>query len=266
MPTTGSSLSFSNMSDDGFAVHVPVTDTSALVTGAGSGIGRAVARALHARGDRVILSGRRADALAETLPEGERVTHAVADVADRAALTTALEGARAAPVGRVVLSAGLNMSGHFLDMDPDVFDQMTAANLTGVANCLRLVLPDMLEARQGRVVVIGTLADMNPLPGAVGYSATKGALHPLVKGIAGEIDPTRYPDVLINEMNPGPVRGNMADFGRQPEDVVPEVLALIDLPAGGATGGFFQSGKRIYPGESWKRMIKRRLRSLIQSR
>lgn len=256
------------MADDGFAVHVPVTDTSVLVTGAGSGIGRAVARALHAEGDRVILLGRRAEALKETLAEGDRVAHAVADVADRAALTQSVEEAcaRMAPIGRAVLSAGLNTSGHFLDMEPDVFDQMTAANLTGVANCLRLVLPGMLEARHGRVVVIGTLADMNPIPGAVGYSASKGALHPLVKGIASEIDPTRYPDVLLNEMNPGPVHGKMADFGRQPEDVVPEVLALLTLPSGGATGGFFQYGKRIYPGESWKRMLKRRLTSLIQSR
>lgn len=253
------------MQSEGLTVHAPVAETAVWVTGAGSGIGRAVARTLHARGDAVILSGRRGDALRETLPEDDRVAHAVADVADRAALTPALQSAVAqvGPVSQAVLSAGLNTSGHFLDMDGDVFDQMTAANLTGIANCLRLVLPGMLDARFGRVVVIGTLADMNPIPGAVGYSATKGALHPLVKGIAGEIDSSRFPDVLLNEMNPGPVHGNMANFGRQPEEVVPEVLKLLDLPCGGPTGGFFQYGRRIYPGESWKRMIKRRLRSLI---
>lgn len=250
---------------DGLDGQEPPALTSALVTGAGSGIGRAVARALHARGDHVILCGRSADGLVETLPVSDRVRHAVADVSDHGALQAAVTAAEGdlGPVSVAVLSAARNLQGHFLDMTPEDFDAMTAANITGVANVLRLVLPGMLEARYGRAVVIGTLADMNPLPGAVGYSATKGALHALVRGIAGEIDPTRYPDVLVNEMTPGPVQGRMADFGRTPEEVVPEILGLIDLPAGGATGGFFRQGKRIYLGESWRGSIKRRLKAML---
>ena len=249
----------------GLAAHDPVTRTSVMVTGAGSGIGRAVARAFHARGDRVILCGRRAEALVETLGASDRVAHAVADVADAKALDQAVKAAEAdlGPVSSVVLSAALNTSAHFLDMGAEDFDAMTAANITGVANTLRQVLPGMLENRKGRVVVIGTLADMNPVPGAVGYSATKGALHALVRGVAGEIDPVRYPDVLLNEMTPGPVLGRMADFGRQPEEVVPEIFALIDMPSGGPSGGFFRNGKRIYPGESFKGMIKRNLRRFL---
>lgn len=250
---------------DGLAAHDPLTRTSSLVTGAGSGIGRAVARALSARGERVILCGRRPDALEETLPASDSVAHAVADVADGVGLSQAVEAAEHAlgPVSNAVLSAALNTPGHFLDQPADAFDAMTAANITGVANTLRQVLPGMLENRRGRIVVIGTLADMNPAPGAVGYSATKGALHALVRGIAGEIDRARYPDVLMNEMTPGPVLGRMADFGRAPEEVVPEILALIDLPSGGATGGFFRNGKRIYPGESFKGAIKRNIRRFL---
>lgn len=243
----------------------PPASTSCLVTGAGSGIGRAVARALHARGERLILCGRSADALTETLPVSDRVRHAVADVSDNGALKSALNRAEGdlGPVSIAVLSAARNLQGHFLDMSAEDFDAMTAANITGVANVLRLVLPEMLHMRYGRAVVIGTLADMNPLPGAVGYSATKGALHALVRGIANEIDPTRYPDVLVNEMTPGPVKGRMADFGRTPEEVAPEILDLIDLPSEGATGGFFRQGKRIYLGESWRGSIKRRLKAML---
>ena len=250
---------------NGLAVHMPVSDTSVLVTGAGSGIGRAVARALHARGARVILCGRRDVSLVETLPRSDRVSHAVADVSDGAALAAALaEGTTAlGPISTAVLSAAINTPGHFLDIPAEDFDSMTAANFTGVANTLRLVLPGMLENRYGRIVVVGTLADMNPMPGAVGYSATKGALHALVRGVAAEIDQARSPDVLINEMTPGAVKGNMADHGRSPEDVVPEILKLIDMPKGGVSGGFFRSGKRIYPGESFKGSIKRQLRKLV---
>ncbi|MEM6826059.1 MAG: SDR family oxidoreductase [Pseudomonadota bacterium] len=250
---------------DGLAVHVPARETSTLVTGAGSGIGRSVARALHARGERVILCGRRPEPLEETLARSDQVVHAVADVADGTALAAALAEGTAAlgPVSTAVLSAALNRSGHFLDMPAEDFDSMTAANFTGVANTLRLVLPGMLENRYGRIVVIGTLADMNPIPGAVGYSATKGALHPLIRGVAGEIDRARCPDVLINEMTPGAVQGNMAGHGRLPDDVIPEIMQLIDLPKGGPSGGFFRAGKRIYPGESFKGAIKRHLRRLV---
>lgn len=249
----------------GLAAHEPVARRSALITGAGSGIGRAVARALHARGERVILCGRRAEVLAETLDASDQVAHAVADVADGVSFGAAITAAEDAlgPVSTAVLSAALNTPGHFLDQSAEDFDAMTAANITGVANTLRQVLPGMLENRHGRVVVIGTLADTNPAPGAVGYSATKGALHALVRGVAGEIDSARYADVLINEMTPGPVVGRMADFGRQPEEVVPEILAMIDMPAGSASGGFFRNGKRIYPGESFKGTIRRNLRKFL---
>ena len=106
---------------DPLAPHGAPERTSALVTGAGSGIGRAVAHALHTRGVRLILNGRHAAALEDTLPACEAVAHAVADTGDQKALAPTLASCAAeqGPVSVAVLSAGINTPGHFLDVSAE---------------------------------------------------------------------------------------------------------------------------------------------------
>jgi len=251
-------------SDDvpGFAPMAERTPRVVALSGGGSGIGRAVARGLAAAGHPVAILGRRQAALEETAHGHAGISVVPADIADSAAAAAAIALIEdtVGPVDIAIANAAIHPKGHFLDQDPDTFAQTLRINVEGVANFIRPVLPGMLARNCGRVVVMGSLADMNPLPGSVAYSVSKGALHTLVRGLAAEIDPVRYPNVLINEMSPGATRSGMGPTGgRPPEAALAGVQALIDLPAGTRSGRFFQDGREIRLGESWKGAVKRLL-------
>lgn len=197
----------------------------------------------------------------EETAEGTDILPWQLDIKDAAACSAAVAEieTRAGPVGAAVIGAAIYPKDHFIDQPAAVFDDTFITNILGVANAMRAVLPGMLARYHGRVVVLGSLADMNPIPGSVAYSASKGALHSLVRGIAGEIDRDRYPDVLVNEMGPGATKTAMSPSGRSPEEVAGRIQAMLDMPAGAPSGGYFQDGHQIHLGESWKGALKRKL-------
>jgi NAD(P)-dependent dehydrogenase (short-subunit alcohol dehydrogenase family) len=225
------------------------------VTGAGRGIGRALAERLAARGYRVAALGR-------SLPLGwdaPNVHPFRLDVAD-AKMSEEVFGEIAqklGPVDALIANAAVYDKGWFLDQSAEEFDAHFRINVLGVANCIRPVLPGMLERNCGRIIAIGSLAHMNPFPSSVAYAASKGGLHTLINGVAWEIDRTRFPNVLVNQLIPGVVKTRMSPEGIPPEQVLEYVLPLLEAPAGGPHGQVFRQDKVIYPGESWKGAIKR---------
>ncbi|GIX15451.1 MAG: short-chain dehydrogenase [Paracoccaceae bacterium] len=245
----------------GFETSPPRTPRVVVLSGGGAGIGRAVARDLAARGHPVAILGRNAARLRETAAGHGDMLCLVADVADPEATAEALARAEAelGPVDIAIANAAIHPKARFLDLPARDFAATMRINIEGVANLIRPVLPGMLERNCGRIIVMGSLADMNPLPGSVAYSASKGALHALVKGIAAEIDRTRFPNVLINEISPGATLTAMSGHGHPPEAVCPHVRALIDLPPGGPSGRFFQEGRELHPGEGLRALIRRKL-------
>ncbi|MFD6036757.1 SDR family NAD(P)-dependent oxidoreductase [Streptomyces griseoincarnatus] len=150
---------------------------TALVTGASSGIGAAVARRLSAEGWRLVLSGRDAGRLAET------AAHAAAAVfpedltrpaAERRLTRFALD-----EVGRLdllVACAGVGWAGDFTTMTRRSFDEVMEVNLLTTLRLVRQVLPHMVEARSGRVVLVGSLAGAVGVRGEAVYSASKAAV------------------------------------------------------------------------------------------
>jgi NAD(P)-dependent dehydrogenase (short-subunit alcohol dehydrogenase family) len=174
-----------------------VTDRApvAVVTGAGSGIGRHVARALLAHGHRVALAGRRREPLEETLAgsaAGADAGIAVpTDVADPASVD-ALFDAVAARLGRVDLL--FNNAGTFGPTAPvdeypvAAWQAVVATNLTGAFLCARRAFRAMKEQRPrgGRIVNNGSLSAHTPRPQAVAYTATKHAITGLTKALALE--------------------------------------------------------------------------------
>lgn len=163
----------------------------AWVTGGGTGIGLAVARALARDGAQVVISGRRAAELAQAVAqiraEGGQAEALPLDVADAKAVSAAASGLLAAR-GRIdllVCSAGTNVPNRaWSALTPEAFARVTEINLNGVAFCAMAVLPAMRAAGAGTIVVVSSWAGWRFLPftGAA-YGATKMGLAPLVESL-----------------------------------------------------------------------------------
>ena len=224
----------------------------AVVTGAGSGIGRAVTLALLDFGYSVALAGRRAEALDETIADSEAVPDATlavpTDVADPAAVD-ALFDATLERFGRVDLlfnnAGSFGRPAPFQDYARDEWRSVVDANLTGAFLCAQRAYRAMKEQdpRGGRIINNGSISAHTPRPNAVAYTATKHAITGLTKQIAlegrahgiacGQIDVGN----AATEMTAGIARGALQSDGTTaPEatmdaaNVARAVLYMASLP------------------------------------
>jgi 2-hydroxycyclohexanecarboxyl-CoA dehydrogenase len=178
----------------------------AVVTGAASGIGLAIARRLGQRGDRVALLDRQGDALARAAEEvratGAQAIAAEVDVTDRRAIDDALDKVRAelGPVAIMVTSAGLDAFESFSDITTESWERILAINLTGTFHCLQAAVPDMLAARWGRMVTISSSSAQSGAARMAHYVASKGGVIGLTKALALELAPH---GITVNTIPPG---------------------------------------------------------------
>lgn len=162
-----------------------------MVTGGGSGIGRAACRRLAADGARVLVVDRDETAAGQTLEAVQSVggtgLAVAADVTDPYALAAAVARANAAwgPVTGLVAAAGIASRGPIMDISLEDWQRGLDINLTGVFLSIRACLPDMLEQGSGAIVTIGSIASVQASPGGgVAYKASKGAVNLLTKAVA----------------------------------------------------------------------------------
>jgi 3-oxoacyl-[acyl-carrier protein] reductase len=176
---------------------------TALVTGASGGIGAATARALHAQGAAVVLSGTRADALATLAAElGERAHVCPADLADPAApdaLAAAAEAA-AGPVAILVNNAGRTRDMLALRMEDEDFAAVIEVNLVAPFRLARAVLRGMLRRRAGRIINIASIVAATGNAGQANYTSAKAGLVGLTKALAQEVASR---NVTVNAIAPG---------------------------------------------------------------
>jgi short-subunit dehydrogenase len=159
----------------------------ALVTGATGGIGHAIARALHERGARVLLSGRREDVLEELAARlGDRAGVVVADLAERDAPTRLAEAA--GDVDVFVANAALPASGRVEDFGHDDIDRALDVNLRAPIQLTRALLPGMLERGRGHVVFVSSLSGKAASPRSGIYSATKFGLRGFASGLREDVE------------------------------------------------------------------------------
>jgi len=185
--------------------------TIALVTGAGRGIGRAVARRLSAEGLRVALTARGRDQLQETADGCAGPTLALpADITDPGALEDVFTEVERTwgPVGVLVANAGAGHSARLERTSDADWQRMLELNLTAPFRCLRRAVPAMRESGYGRVVVIASIAARIGEPYLAAYTASKHGVLGLVRATAAELAGT---GVSVNAVCPGFVDTPMTD-------------------------------------------------------
>ena len=169
------------------------TIRTAVVTGAGSGIGRAIAERLRADGYQVA-------ALDLNPPDGTE--DLAADVTDRAQVDAALADVRKrlGPVTILVNAAGMDGFKRFADLSFAAWQRLIDVNLNGVFHCVQAVLPDMVEAGWGRIVNISSSSAQSGQPFMTHYVASKSAVNGLTKALALELGPA---GITVNAVPPG---------------------------------------------------------------
>jgi NAD(P)-dependent dehydrogenase (short-subunit alcohol dehydrogenase family) len=180
-----------------------LTGHHAVVTGAGSGIGRATAERLAEAGCQVTLIGRHVARLNETADRiGDLAFAAPADVTDPDALAAAIEVGRDrfGPIDILVNNAGAATSAPFLKTDAEALRAMLALNLEAPAEAARLVLPGMLTRRWGRIVNVASTAGLKGYPYVSAYVAAKHGLVGLTRALALEV---ATKGVTVNAVCPG---------------------------------------------------------------
>ncbi len=219
---------------------------TALVTGAGSGVGRAVALRLTALGFRVALLGRDRSKLDETAALAAspgKVYVEVCDVADRSAVNAAVERIVVAfgSIGVLVCNAGVNVTNRSLEkLAPADWDLMLATNLTGTFNLVHAVLPGMREQKCGFVISICSVSGKRASTlGGAGYSASKFGQAALGLCLGREErqlgirSSVIYPGEIntpILDRRPVPVAPERRERILQAEDVAEVVRFLVELP------------------------------------
>jgi NAD(P)-dependent dehydrogenase (short-subunit alcohol dehydrogenase family) len=199
------------------------TGRTALITGGGSGIGRAVAVALARKGMNVLITGRRPDALNVTAALAPGITPFPADVTDQAGTQSAVQAAVVIGdrLDLLVNNAGIVGAAPLGDIDPSAARQVWETNVLGPLMLTQAALPH-LTASKGVIVNVSSTFGAKPAPGISQYGASKAALDQLTRSWALELAGR---GIRVNGVAPGPTETEALDRSGQTPEQVKEIKA-----------------------------------------
>ncbi|MBS4207875.1 3-ketoacyl-ACP reductase [Bacillus sp. FJAT-50079] len=215
---------------------------TALVTGAGRGIGRATAIAFAKEGINVGLIGKTFENLEQVAKELEeynvKVTVAVADVKDSESVSAAVDHviSELGPIDILINNAGIGKFGKFLELSPEEFKNIIDVNLMGVYYVTRAVLPGMIERNSGDIINISSTAGQKGGAITSAYSASKFAVLGLTESLMYEV---RKHNIRVSALTPSTVATDLAyaenltdgnpEKVMQPEDLAEVMIAQLKL-------------------------------------
>jgi 3-oxoacyl-[acyl-carrier protein] reductase len=188
-----------------------LTSKTALVTGATGGLGAAIARALHANGATVALSGTRAEKLETLAGElGERVHVLPANLSDRDAVDALVPAAESAmgQLDILINNAGITRDNIFMRMKDEEWDDVLEVNLTAGFRLCRAAVKGMMKRRSGRIIGIASVVGVTGNAGQANYAAAKAGMIGMAKSLAREVAAR---NVTVNTIAPGFIETPMTD-------------------------------------------------------
>ena len=204
-------------------------DKVAVITGAGSGIGRYLAILLAKGGSNVVVCDVNKDTLNETVDMLSQynvsVSSHVLDVAKKEDIE-ALPGKVIAQHGQVDLvfnNAGVATGGHFKELDEEYWDWVMGVNLHGVINSTRAFIPHMIDRPEAAIINTSSIFGMVAAPGHTVYHATKFAVRGFTEGLALEMADTN-PNLQIHCVHPGHIGTNIASSAKMSEETINTVI------------------------------------------
>ena len=233
------------------------TNKVALVTGGGTGIGRAIAKALVAEGARVVVTGRREVPLKQLAAEfPDAVRYITTDVTEKGAPARAVSFVieQFERLDILVNNAGVGILAPLVELDDEAIQQIFAVNVEGVLITTREAIPSLAKNGGAVVNISSTLAQVS-MPGAAAYAGSKAAIERITSALAVELGPQ---GIRVNAVAPGVTKTDMSDavpqqmiegmvaqtpLGRigQPEDIARAVAFLASDDASWVTGQLLQS-------------------------
>ncbi|HAR4713197.1 TPA: SDR family oxidoreductase [Staphylococcus aureus] len=215
-----------------------LTDKVALVTGAGSGIGEAIATLLHEEGAKVVLAGRNKDKLQNVANQlaQDSVKVVPTDVTKKEEVDELIKIAQQTFGGLdiVINSAGQMLSSKITDYQVDEWDSMINVNIKGTLYTAQAALPTMLEQSSGHLINIASISGFEVTKSSTIYSATKVAVHTITQGLEKELAKT---GVKVTSISPGMVDTaitaayNPTDRKKlEPQDIAEAVLYALTQP------------------------------------